>query len=199
LQAFIKLDTDCISINNEKMKLHLITPCTRPENLYKISNSIPLDEDIHWWIIFDSDKPLNFELYYPPETHIYYLKSDPAFGGPQRNLALDKIQDGFCNFLDDDTILHNGLIKAYESMSENQILIGQQILRDDTLRLNAEVPQSGKIDSGNVIFDRTLVGDLRYENLYESDGIFFNNLAKKHPDKIFFANYTISIYNALRY
>ncbi len=181
------------------MTLHLITPCTRPENLQVLSNHIPVINDLEWWIIFDSDQPIEFTLNYPPLTHILYYKDDSKAGNGQRNHVLNIINDGMIYFLDDDTLPHENLWKILKIIELNQFIIGQQLFKDGSLRLEAKLPELNHIDSGCCIVDRKIIGNNRWqEQMYAGDGEFYISVALGNEDKIKLINEPISIYNALR-
>jgi hypothetical protein len=181
------------------MKLNLITPCSRPENLLKISSQIPIIEDLIWWIVFDSAKPINISLNYPPQTNIHYYNDDSKAGNGQRNYALDLITEGYIYFLDDDTIPKEKLFEIWKTLPPNQFAIGQQLFPDGTLRLDARMPELNHIDSGCCIIDRKIIGKNRWEyGMYAGDGEFYISCALGNEDKIILINEPISIYNALR-
>ena len=85
--------------------IHIITPCTRPENLAVMQESIPLE--CSWTIVLDksvAETPvsgLRATLYRSPNTG--------HAGNPNRNFALEHMYfDDFdwIYILDDDNIIH---------------------------------------------------------------------------------------------
>ena len=92
------------------MFLNIITPCSRPENLLKISESINVPkENYRWIVVFDMDKLPSKELI-PENCEVHlYRENGSVVGHAQRNYALSIINDGHIYFNDDDTLLHSEL------------------------------------------------------------------------------------------
>jgi len=179
--------------------INIITPCSRPENLLEMSNRIPVMNDLAWWIIFDSDKPVEFTLNYPPKVHVLYYKDDSLAGNGQRNYVLDIIKEGYIYFLDDDTLPHSGLFDLFKDVEDGKFYIGEQLNPDGSTRLKATMPELNHIDSGSCLIDRKIIGNNRWETkMYAGDGEFYLSVSLGNEDKIVLINKPISIYNALR-
>ena len=90
------------------MKLSIITPCCRPENLCKIYDSIRFQDIDKWFIVYDTTKDRSYTHRYVGHPNIIEVDcSDPGVtGNPQRNLGISMVKDGFLFFLDDDNIIH---------------------------------------------------------------------------------------------
>lgn len=185
--------------------LHIITPCSRPYNLMEVGKSIPLDIPCKWWIIFDMDGenlvlPERFIKETKVETKFKCLKGGVS-GNLQRNYALDKINDGWVYFLDDDNIIHPNFEKAYKSLvltDYKGMIFGQQ------LETQKRIPRPDYIktcfvDQAQFILKRELIGDLRYIQRYEADGIFIETLYKKHSEEILITEEILSYYNKLKW
>jgi len=180
------------------MYINIITPCTRPENLHIISESINIPkENYRWIVVFDS-------LNLPDESNIpnnceYYLHQDPTsiFGNSQRNFALDLVKMGYIYFNDDDTKLHPEFWDNVKDCDEDFISFAQS-LPNHEIRLTGDVIQVGTIDSHNFLVSKNLVGDSKWRSYhYDSDGYFAvecyeKSKSKKHINKV------LSIYNVLK-
>jgi len=177
--------------------LNIITPCSRPENLHKIGNSINIPKDKYRWIvIFDATILPNTDLI--PENcelDIHY-DANSCFGNYQRNYALNLVKEGHIYFNDDDTTIHPELWDNIKDL-ENDFITFNQIEKNGQMRLGDIVDvKVGQIDSHNFIFDYNILHDNRFVNLYEADGIFAEQVfynSKSHCN----ISKVLSIYNSL--
>jgi hypothetical protein len=178
------------------MFLNIITPCSRPENLYKISESINIPRSQYrWFVVFDKknvleNTPYNAECY-------AHQDAKSTSGNAQRNYALDKVISGHIYFNDDDTLIHPDLWENIKDLN-NDFISFKQVTKDGKLRLQGNNISLGNIDSHNFIIHSNLLGNTRWVlNRYDADGLFAYECKQKsksfmHLDK------TLSVYNALR-
>ena len=179
------------------MFLNIITPCSRPENLHKISESINIPkENYRWIIVFDSEQIPNREMI-PLNCEAYSHKNpDSISGNSQRNFALKLIKEGHVYFNDDDTALHKDLWENIRDLDYDFIFFKQEN-KDGSIRLHNTV-RVGGIDSHNFITKNRVIDQTHFKlNLYDADGYFavecFNNSKTKvYIDKV------LSTYNILR-
>lgn len=99
------------------MKIHIITRCTRPENLLRVRESIfsnmPYSIDVVWNVVFDSKKvtQLSTDLLKKikcKDTRFHFTECgdyDCQYHCVN-DLMINFIRDGFVYFVDDDNILH---------------------------------------------------------------------------------------------
>jgi hypothetical protein len=179
------------------MFLNIITPCSRPENLHRISQSINIPlENYRWIVIFDSSE-LPESDFIPNNCETYcYQDSKSCFGHQQRNFALGLIDKGHIYSNDDDTILHKDLWDNIKDL-DNDFITFNQVTKEGNHRLINQRVGVGSVDSHNFIFDKEISKHLRFINDYCADGIFAVMCYEKsktpiHIDKI------LSIYNFLR-
>jgi hypothetical protein len=181
------------------MKINIITPCTRPNNLHIISSFINIPkENYRWIIVCDSDEMIDSQLI-PKNCEIYTHKNPKSISGnAQRNFALDLVYEGYVYFNDDDTIPHSDLWNSVKDLN-NDIISFQQIHKDGRLRLNGDVISVYHIDSHNFLTDINLIGDTRFIlNKYEADGLFANECYLKSKNHIHIPK-PLSVYNSLRW
>lgn len=199
--------------NSRKMDLHIITPCSRPQNLSRIADSIILaaaqssgtDLFLHWWIIFDAP-----QVGKVPVCSFIRALAISSFSGEgnaqigvsgnvQRNFAIDRIESGFVYFLDDDTVMHARLLETFEKHKTNMAF--HQNFADGKHRLDTG-PQNMKpccVDSGQVILKRETIGNHRWNPWdYCADGHFIEACYQSDPKSFLFVPKVLSIYNALR-
>lgn len=184
------------------MKIHIITPCSRPYNLKKLYESI--DFSCEWWIIFDS-KTFQFQDFKPKngiEVEINYgAIAGGVAGKSQINFALDRITSGWVYVLDDDNLVHpdfKHLLKWDEFTGGAQGIIFSQQLSEGAVRHNhAGNIKICQIDQAQFLLKRSLIGDRRYLNSYEADGMFISKLYRENPGKFIITNEVLSYYNRL--
>lgn len=187
----------------------IITPCSRPENLEKIKESIDLSKIKRWYISYDcqNDK-MKFIERFPSEPKIKELKCvRPSItGNGPRNEALDEIakSEGKCLvcFMDDDNIIHPEFL--------NKDFKLDKIYTYDIYRWGAPQPgnvlKAGDIDTAQYLVDIDIIGDLRWGKPGEAesgqtkdaaDGDFITTLVNGHADKWEYIPETLAYYNFL--
>lgn len=179
------------------MIINIVTPCSRPENLMAMSESINIPLGRYRWIVVidATDMP---SVMLPKNAEVYLAKVDGSTSGNgQRNKALDMINAGYVLFLDDDTILHKDLWDAVRYATED-IVCWQQSLKDGSHRLDAGDFRVCHIDSGSFMVKRSVIGDIRWDlGRYDADGYFAEKVfAKKQTIRKI--NQYLSHYNYLR-
>ena len=180
------------------MFLNIITPCSRPENLHIISETINIPkENYRWIVVFDMNELPNAELIPDNcETHLYKEIGSVA-GHAQRNYALNMIDNGFIYFNDDDTLIYPELWENIKDL-ENDFISFIQLNKNGNLRLLGNFINIGYIDSHNFIVNQKIVGESRFiVNKYDADGYFAVECFNKSKNS-FYINKPLSIYNLLR-
>jgi len=178
------------------MFLNIITPCSRPNNLEAISNSINIPPDHYRWIVvFDSTEiPENI----PHNCEPYAIKvNGSVFGNGQRNYGIDLVKHGHIYFNDDDTTIVPVLWENIKDLTEHFISFSQ-IEKDGRMRLIGKTVGVGAIDSHNFIVSKETVGDIRWElDKYDSDGFFAYECYRK-ANSIIHIPKVLSVYNSLK-
>jgi hypothetical protein len=180
------------------MKINIITPCCRPQNLHTISKSINIPkENYRWIVVCDTEKMIDDDLI-PENCEIYNFKHPESISGNgQRNFAIDLVEDGYVYFNDDDTTLHPDLWENVKDL-DNDIISFQQLYKDGRLRLNGDDVSVFHIDSHNFLTHIDLIGDTRFIlDKYEADGHFAGECYLKSKNHIHIPK-PLSIYNVLR-
>jgi hypothetical protein len=187
-----------VGLKEYKMFINIITPCSRPENLLKISESINIPkENYRWIVVFDLESFPDSQLI--PNNCEYFLHKnyDSVSGNSQRNFALDLISDGYVYFNDDDTLLHSELWENIKDL-ENDFISFIQENKNGTIRLFGNNIRVGQIDSHNFIVHSSIVGDIRWViNKYDADGYFASECFHKSKNNKHI-NIVLSTYNILR-
>ena len=180
------------------MYINIITPCSRPENLHSISQSINIPRsNYRWMVVFDLDQIPEHNLI--PENCEVFLHRDPnsCVGHSQRNYAIDLISSGFVYSNDDDTVIHPDLWDNIKDIDDDFISFTQQS-KDGSVRLKGDIIELYNIDNHNFIVKRDIIGDSRFIiNDYSADGLFAKECYNKSKTKIFIDK-PLSVYNFLR-
>ncbi|MFN5250886.1 MAG: glycosyltransferase family A protein [Bacteroidota bacterium] len=176
------------------MVLNIITPCSRPQNLQKIAESINIPRENYRWIVVHDSETIPDS---PDNCEAYAVKVDGSQSGHgQRNYALDLIKEGHVYFNDDDTLIHPDLWDNIKDLDADFIHFRQ----DDKnglrlLGINVEV---GSIDSHNFIVKSDIIGQDRWIlNRYDANGYFAKAMYNKAKTKKYIPK-VLSFYNLLR-
>ncbi len=166
------------------MRLHVLTACTRPENLSEVAASLSEAScgywEVCWHVRFD-----------PEHWHV---------GGQQlKNDMLDQITDGWVCFLDDDTTLDPDFPRLAGTLREKGgegLVVSQQRADGRTLHAAVENVRVGEIDIGQVMIDRALIGDARIPLHYDGDGMFLSEVLAQNS-LVLFHDEVLSHHNRL--
>jgi len=181
--------------------LNIITPCSRPENLKIIEESINIPSQyFRWFIIFDDYRIP--DCYIPKIAQAYYHKELNSIAGhAQRNFALDMIEDGYVYFNDDDTIIHPMLWTSINKIIINNthdFICFNQKEKDGQHRLFGFNIQVGHIDSHNFIVHGNLCKNIRcHIDRYDADGYFATGCFRLSQSPVYINQY-LSVYNPLK-
>ena len=152
--------------------IHIITPCSRPENLIFLKDSIP--EKCNWIVVYDKLAKPTSEI---EGATILYSPYTGSAGNPNRNYALDTIEfsdTDWIYILDDDNIIHPewyDKVKDFTADYLNMIAWGQ-VCKNNSVRLApSNNPNVGNIDTSCYMVRGKVMKTLRYDMLYEADGI----------------------------
>jgi glycosyltransferase involved in cell wall biosynthesis len=190
------------------LDLHVVTPCARIGNLLRISESIraaqvPDSVRLHWLVVLDDRFDIDPAATRIGGAEVVICRDTTGVAGhAQRNYALEQIDGGWIVFVDDDNLLHPALPKTLaETIREapwGRFVVVDQDLGDGIRRAGPENVRVGEIDSGQFAFERSFVGDARFDvYAYSADGIFAAKLFQRAPDRFIFVAETAAFYNAL--
>jgi len=149
------------------MKLHVITACTRMENLPLIAGSLVLAEsagvDLTWHVRFDPARQ--------------------AVGGQAlKNAMLGQVADGWVWICDDDNCAHPDLFGALASIiatseAARLIVVAQQHRGGWVRHVHRQMLRQTHVDAGQVIIRRDAIGEMRIPLHYCGDGEWIEALA----------------------
>jgi len=182
-------------------KLSIITPCTRPENLMRLKESIPF-EYVHEWIIV-YDAPTFTPMFHEDAIKEYCCQGPSMVGNRQRNYGLDHITgDTYVYFLDDDTIMHPDMASFLPTIEPNHLYTFDQSRNSNvfpyTDRLTGDKIEMFHIDTAMFLVDSSLCKDIRWiVDEYTADAIFIVECYSANPSTWMYVNRILSYYNYL--
>ena len=185
----------------DEPKIVIITPCSRPQNLEKIKESIDLSKIKRWYISYDcQDNKMEYKQRYPNEPKIKEIKctTKSMSGNGPRNEALDEIVknetgDRLIYFLDDDTTLHPEMLKKD---FKTDTVYTWDMVRNGAPYIGNN-PAVGFIDTGHALIDMNIIGETRWRDTYDADGVFITYIINNNKDKWVYIPETLAIYNNL--
>ena len=151
------------------MRLNIITPCSRPQNLDRMFVDIP--DWARWLVCYDGEGKDSGDV-------LCHVDPMSISGNAQRNYCIDRLTGSdYVHFLDDDTIFHQGLIDILEEAKADMVVF-QQVWPNGKLRVPATMaPRVRRVDSGNFIVRADVIGQVRWRlDAYEADGYFVEDL-----------------------
>lgn len=181
-----------------KMFLNIITPCSRPQNLHKISQSINIPkENYRWIVVFDFDELPNKNLI-PDNCETYLLRDAESIAGhSQRNFAIGLVKHGHIYSNDDDTLIHPDLWENIKNLN-NDFISFKQNDNYGNLRLEGDKITVNHIDSHNFIFSKNICENIKFDKTsYAADGYFAEECNNRAKTPIHLP-IVLSVYNSLR-
>lgn len=208
-------------MNDKNRVLHIITRCSRLNNIIKVGESLPTKDgklQVQWHVIFDSTRLKDIDaeiLGRLQEEYNAKLYFEFSQGGdylyPQMNkIIIDNIQEGWIYSLDDDNILHEKLFDNFEALVGfceaeksigivfNQHVAGKDFTRVDVRYAKPENMKVRSIDLAQFILHRSVFNDFDFKGGYDADGKFIERVYESNPDGFLFIDKILSHYNYLQ-
>lgn len=177
--------------------IYIITPCSRPQNLERISTTIPAQ--CSWIVVYDNKVTI------PPLSNATLMKCEETgyVGIHGQNFALDNLpltDDDFVLLHDDDNIIHPqwyDSIKEYLSEDFSMLTWGQLNKWNRINMVPTSVPKIGKIDTACFLIRWKYNKYVRHiPDKWEHDGIYAEECAKN--GRVLCVDKYIAYYNYLR-
>ena len=197
------------------MVIHILTRCTRQQNLLTIKKTVfETSVVVVWHIIFDTTtlKDIDAEMLNElqgPNTRFHFVKGDGTdYLYPQLSGIIEKLdKDTFIAILDDDNYIHHSFYDTIKSEIEanpdkeafvyEQRVDGRDFTGLDIRKVGPEHMKLRHIDSAQYVIKQSLYTQGKYEGGYCGDGVFIENLYKNYPDKFHFIHSELCYYNRL--
>jgi hypothetical protein len=181
----------------------IITPCSRPENLGRLFDSIDFTITYKWVIVYDGNKlsDVDFQFESHPKIIEVVSKREGKWGNPMRNEALDICQtfgiNHYVYFLDDDNVIHPNLWRIIKRI--NCVFVTFDMTYSNGKVLSGRTPRVGKIDTSMFIVKLKSIGSRRWSlDEYHADGLFIEGLYEELKDGWEYLPVIGSYYNRLR-
>ena len=184
----------------EAKRISIITPCTRPENLMRLKESIPFEYVHEWIIVYDASTMI--PLFHDDRIREYACKGHSIAGNIQRNYGMDRVTGDYVYFLDDDTIMHPDMASFLPTIEPNHIYTFDQVRSDTefpyTERLKGNKIELFHIDTAMFLIDTSLCKGIRWTvDEYTADAIFITECYSNHPTSWIYIDRVLSYYNYL--
>lgn len=187
--------------SKENPKVFILTPSRRPFNLDLIGTTIP--KECEWVVVIDktvkNDHPIN-------TPNVIRSNETGFWGNPNRNIGLDYIknvlnpsENDWIYILDDDNIIHPNWwdgIKPHLNSNNSIITWGQVWASEEPRTHPTDEPKIATIDTSQYMVRWSVAKDLRFEHIYEADGIYADEAAKR--GSVLKLNQYLGYYNFLR-
>lgn len=168
----------------QKSKVFIVTPSRRPFNLTFIEKTIP--QECEWIVVFDKTVKNEHQI-----DRATILRSDQTgfWGNPNRNIGLEYIKNNlnpsnndWIYILDDDNIIHPDWwnnIQPHLNSTDVVITWGQLWANETPRTPPTDTPKSATIDTSQYMVRWNVAKNLRFEHIYEADGIYAEEAAKQ--------------------
>jgi glycosyltransferase involved in cell wall biosynthesis len=172
------------NIQNNNSKVFIVTPSRRPFNLEFIKQTVP--QECEWVVIFDSTVKNEHNV---ENATVIRSNTTGFWGNPNRNVGLEFIKEhlnpsdnDWIYILDDDNIIHpNWWSHIQQHLSSNAAVItwGQVWANEEPRTEPTDVPKIATIDTSQYMVKWSVAKNLRFEHIYEADGIYAEEAAKQ--------------------
>ena len=180
------------------MQITIITPCSRPENIKRLKETLNFNYILEWIIVYDSSKVSKIENFNDPKIKEFLIKERGSKKGTaQRNFGITQVKGGYVYFLDDDNILHENFYSFLGEIVPGHIYTFNQ-LHQEGLR-SGNVIKPYHIDTAQYLVDFDLPGvkEILWTNTSIHDGVYIESIYNMHPNKWIFINMTLCYHNKL--
>ena len=191
------------------MQFHVVTRCTRVENLLTLLEGVySSGVNVSWHIVFDTnhvkevDVKILGELY--KNNAQLYFKNGDGWGLSNLNDILKALPEGYVFHLDDDNLMHPDYYKqisiAVSAFPNAKVFCyGQElsIWGDDFRYASSENTVVGKIDLAQYTVHTDVYKEMSYGSGYTADGEFIEAYHKAHPEQFLFIREVLCYYNRI--
>jgi glycosyltransferase involved in cell wall biosynthesis len=195
------------------MKFHVITRCTRVENLLTIADSVYKDGvDVTWHVVFDTSVVKEIEASLLGELYqlgavLYFKQGSPGtYMYPEMNELVKTLpSEDYVTLIDDDNIVHpdyyNVIIDAIKNNFRNDVFCYNQLITVSIHTYRHAIPSKvsvGEIDLAQFTFAVSNIHSAEFGSGYCGDGDFIQALHNLCPDRFEFIDQTLCYYNYLQ-
>lgn len=187
----------------------IITPCSRPDNLMTLYDSINFDYTLEWIIVYDENRVKTNPYLFKDSKHSDKIKEysifnkDSKMGNRQRNFAMDNItnKEGYIYFLDDDNIIHPDFYNIINYLkNENKLHLytfNQYNCTYHWIRKGNRVEYC-QIDTAQYLVPYEFCKNKRWiVDIYEADALFIIDIFAEHQQDHIYIDETWCFHNKL--
>ena len=191
------------------MQFHVVTRCTRVENLLTLLEGVySSGVNVSWHIVFDTNhvKEVDVKLLgelYSSNAQLYFKNGD-GWGLSNLNDILKALPEGYVFHLDDDNLMHPDYYRqmsiAHSMWPDKKVFCyGQElsIWGDNFRYASPENTVVGGIDLAQYTVHTDVYKEMSYGSGYTADGEFIEAYHKAHPEQFVFLNDVICYYNRI--
>jgi len=184
----------------------LITPCSRPQNLWRIFESINFDKIHQWIIVHDTTKTRGVQpriFQHPKIVELGHISPEgTCSGNSQRNVGLKMVDTGMVYFLDDDNIIHHTFWTLVDRFDEDHFYTWDQSGNEMFANkpggvLSGHEPRLRKIDTAQYIVPYHMCRPWQ-EGPYWADGLFIEDIYTRFKERHVYIDVVAAHYNFLR-
>lgn len=184
----------------------ITTPCSRPDNLSKVFESINFDKINKWIISYDTSKGRSYTHKFNHEKIIEIeansdMEKDPAAGHFQHNAAMILVKNQYIYRIDDDNVVHPDFWNINFELTDDPATL---IYTFDSVKRNGHVYTKGNkplpcnIDTACFCVHTKLIQDDRWSVTKGADGRFIKAMVEKNKGKFHYIPKVLAYYNYLR-
>lgn len=182
----------------------IITPCSRPNNLLKLKESISFDKINKWIICYDTSYNRTYTHIFKDPKIIEIEATGPknsCYGNHQRNVAIKLVQNDYIYLLDDDNIMHPNFwnIKKEKTNDPSSLIYTFDSQRKNgTTWTRGSNPRFGLIDTACFCVHTDIIKEVTWKaDLYAADGLFIETLVAKNKNQFTYIPQIAAYYNFL--
>ncbi len=199
------------------MVYHIITRCSRLNNLDKVKESIFGDYgvDIKWYIIFDTArlKDIPADLLFrlnDDRIQLHFVESNGSdYLYPQMGEIASKFNNGYVVIVDDDNIVHPQFFDEVENSIEesndthkvfvvNQFVGGKDFTGLDVREAKPENMKYQGVDIAQVVFHHSIFNQYQFTGHYAGDGFLIEQIHNENPQWFKYITKELCYYNHLQ-
>jgi glycosyltransferase involved in cell wall biosynthesis/predicted O-methyltransferase YrrM len=167
-----------------RQKVFIVTPSRRPFNLEFISGTVP--QECEWVVVLDKTVTNKHTV---ENATVIHSQDTGLWGNPNRNIGLEYIKNklnpsdnDWVYILDDDNIIHPewwSNIQSHLNTDASIITWGQTWASGEPRTAPTDTPKIATIDTSQYMVRWNVAKNLRFENIYEADGIYAEEASKQ--------------------
>lgn len=187
--------------------LTIITPCSRPENLSFLYDTIRITKIDKWIIVYDTTHTDGvFEKRFNRSNIIevgHVSPPDTCSGNSQRNVGLNMVQRGMVYFLDDDNVIHPEFWKIADTFDDVHFYTWDQQRNDEFANKLGGIaagdnPRLRIIDTAQFAVPRYMCRPWQ-EDAFIADGLFIEDVYNRFRSLHIYTPVVAAFYNFLRF